>query len=154
MLSLTSKSVDHRDLLKYADIIEDDEYNRLVRQAKRKYKQMSDEIRVMFSKGLYSNSDKLRAEMLHDIRGKFILWLLEECVDERQAVNVAIDCCYDLRLSVQVLWSTEWIANAMVQNLLERNDYKMMIPMQNVNGSYTYLGKKFEIVTVNVREER
>ena len=153
-VSLTSKSVDHRDLLKYADIVENEDYKRLVRQAKRKYKQMSDEIRVMFSKGLYSNSDKLRAEMLQDIRGKFILWLLEECIDERQAVNVAIDCCYDTGLSVQVLWDTEWIAKAMVQNLLERNDYKMSIPVKDENGEHSYLGKKFKILTIDVREER
>lgn len=151
-VSLTSKSVDHRDLLKYSDIIEDDEYNRLVRQAKRKYKQMNDEIRVMFSKGLYSNSDELRAEMLQDIRGKFILWLLEECIDERQAVNVAIDCCYDLGLSVQVLWDTEWISRAMVQNLLERNDYKMSIPVKDENGEHSYLGNRFKVVEVELKK--
>lgn len=153
-VTLTSVSTDHRDLLKCSDVVEDADYNELVKQARRKYRQMNDEIRVMFSKGLYSNSSELRAEMLADVRDKFISELLEMCVNERQAVNVAIDCAYGVGLSVKAIWDTEWIAKIMVQNLLERNDYKMMIPMQNANGSYTYLGKKFEIVTVNVREEK
>ena len=153
-VSLTSKSVDHRELLKCSDVVEDEDYKRLVRQAKRKYKQMNDEIRTMFSKGLYNNSNELRAEMLQDIRGKFILWLLEECVDERQAVNVAIDCVYDTGLSVQIVWDTEWIANIIINNLLERNDYKMSIPVKDENGEHEYLGKKFKVVTVEVRKER
>ena len=149
-VSLTSKSTDNRELLKCSDVVEDEDYKRLVRQAKRKYRQMSDEIRTMFSKGLYSNTKELKGEILQDIRGKFILWLLEECVDERQAVNVAIDCCYDTGLSVQVVWDTEWIANIIINNLLERNDYKMSIPVKSEDGEHEYLGKKFKVVTVQV----
>ena len=70
--------------------------------------------------------------------------------DSRLVVNCFIIVNYNSTQSL--IW--ELFADEIIENLLEKSDYKMQIPVQDENGDLEYQSRKFKIVTVDLKENR
>lgn len=90
------------------------------------------------------------AQKIKEKQEQFKFAILEECQGNTQlALNCLINVCNKRNNSFNMIWL---FTDEIVENLLERNDYKMQIPVQDDEGNLEYQSRRFKVVIVDVRE--
>lgn len=72
------------------------------------------------------------------------------CPNDMALCNLVLDLCY--RRSSTKTFAWKMCGGEIIQNLLELNGRRMLVPILNDEGDYVYCGKKHEIITVNYEE--
>lgn len=70
----------------------------------------------------------------------------EVCSNRRVLCNIILDLCYQKDTSKSFAW--EMCGDEIVQNLLEKNGGKILLPVKKEDGSIRYCGNRFEIKEV------
>lgn len=99
-----------------------------------------DKIREAFNDGI----KKLREELRADI--------LDLCSDKKVAINSLINVAYEKRKNntlTGIVW--DLFGQEIIENLLEKNNYWVQIPVQDEHGDKVYRGKRFTIVEKQIR---
>ncbi len=91
---------------------------------------------------------KSEAEVLKD---EFSRKCDEICPNRRVLLNILIDLCAKNDSGKRFVW--DMCGDEIVEILLEKNDYKMSVPVQSENGNIYYCGKRFEIKEIVLENE-
>jgi hypothetical protein len=76
--------------------------------------------------------------------------VFEICNNEKVVCDILIDMCYTRNESKQFVWDI--CGNTIIENLLEKNNYKIHCPVQDNNGDIEWLGYKYRMIEKDVRD--
>ena len=144
------KTEDYSDLLKCKDVVVND--TKIFNQVNKLYELLSRNIKKVYSNKVFSDDlEKLKFERVAELQENFVLDVIDLCNgDRRLATNILIDVAYKNKITVAILWKT--CGDIIVENLLQANDYTMMIPVKDDNGSCEYLSEKYTIKVVKIEK--
>ena len=72
------------------------------------------------------------------------------CPNEKELCDIVLDICYITNKSKQFAWDI--CGDLIIENLLQKNNYKINIPIADNNGDIEYGGYKFKMVTKVIKE--
>lgn len=153
----TKSTIDCRDLLKFDDVTYDE---KLYKKARRLYynykKDRLEAVRNARKNKIYSDEEKYI--LIRDVkdaekqeRDKFQKKIEDLCDnDKKVVVNLLIDMSYNDDTEIPLCW--EIYGQEIIENLLEKNDYKVNAVIADENGRIKFKGKKYTSKVIDVRE--
>ena len=98
----------------------------------------------------FSSQHSSSGELLNVIRSRFFEQCIEICPSIEILTDNMIDLLYGSNKSRMFIW--DMCGEQIVENLLKRHDYDIQFPIRSSFGEFEYLGKQYEMITVNVEE--
>lgn len=155
--SVSRKVVDNRNLLKFTDVTYDEETYKSVLREYYKYKNSRvDDSKQIYVNGLYDEEEvylqqkKVKQEREQN-KIKLHGDILNLCDNNVQiATNILIDISYDDDTNIALCW--ELFGSEIINNLLERHDYKVNVVESDEKGDIVYKGKRYTSKIIDIRE--
>ena len=155
--SVNRKITDNRHLIKFDNVTYDEEtYKKVLREYFKYKNNKNHDLNQAYIKGLYDEEEKYllqKEQKQKEEREKIKLRheILELCNNDIQvATNILIDISYNDDTTIAVCW--EIFGKEIIENLLERHDYKVNLIEVDSNGEIDYKGKKYTSRLVDIRE--
>lgn len=100
----------------------------------------------------YANSNSVDQDEVfvfnHSIYDEFRRECATVCSCDAELVNILIDIWYEKSTTKRLLWGT--FSEQLVQNLLDKNDGVLSVPVLADDGEIEYCGEKFTVITKTV----
>lgn len=122
-----------------------------VKKLYKQYIQISREINKTYAT---KNDNTSLDDMMEDLylaKERIYEQCLAACNNEKALTNILLELCYNSGGSKYVVW--DLCGEQIIQNLLEKNNYKYVFPSKYQNGNIIFDGEKFSLKEVYVNEE-
>lgn len=156
-VTVSKKVTDNRHLIKFDNVTYDEEtYKKVLREYFKYKNNRTKENRQVYTNGLYDEEEivlqKRKMKQEQEVKKiKLRQDILELCNNDIQvATNILIDISYNDDTTIAVCW--EIFGKEIIENLLERHDYKVNLVESDSNGEIEYKGKKYTSRLVDIRE--
>lgn len=98
---------------------------------------------------VYASSEKIDSydsnREFDDMNDAFVKECSVVCSDEKALCNIVLDLCYKKSSTKRFAWKMS--GGSIIENLLDKNDYKISYPTLSDDGDIWYGGNRFEIRT-------
>lgn len=141
------------EIIKSGNVYEENEYKTIKNKLKKVYSEYNKKI-YLFNKEISKdkNSDKNVIESQRkNFKNEFRIDCINICEDYVMLCDALIDICYLNNNSKQFVWDI--CGKQIVQNLLEKNDYKITYPVSDKNGNITFCGNRYSLTTTIVEKD-
>lgn len=96
--------------------------------------------------------DEQSDEEYYSDKEQILLMLSEECAkicpNAKELCNILLDLCYSDNLSKNIVWNV--CSSTIVENLLEKNNYKLIYPARSNDGEFVCCGCSFTNKTIEI----
>lgn len=89
--------------------------------------------------------------MKHLILSEFIRSTSYICPNKKELCDILLDICYENSLaSKRFVW--DLCGDVIIDNLLEKNQFNIFVPIENEFGEFEFCGKKFNMEKINLND--